>query len=893
MNKTGKMLRGIVMSTALMLSAVSAQAATFVIVNGDSAGEGFNDPTAAMPVGGNNGTTLGQQRMNAFAAAANIWATRLQSNVQIRVNAQFNNLACSQNAGTLGSAGTNFVHRNFSGAPVANTWYPDALADARSGTDQSAGNADINATFSSNLGTPGCLENGGWYFGLDGNTPNNKFDFVTVLIHELGHGLGFATYVDLASGAKFNGSDDAFMRNLEYHGNMPADYPSMSDAQRLAASKSNGNLHWIGANARAAGSVLTAGRVGDHIRMYAPATQKPGSSVSHWDDVLTPNQVMEWNYTQSLHNPVLDLAALKDIGWVTISGAASTATSLMSSDTSTVYGQSVTFTATVTSGGGTPTGTVTFKDGATAIGSKTLASGSAILAVSTLTAGTHNMTAVFNANASFGTSTSGTVQQVVAKENTTLALAAAPASAFVGKPIAFVATLTGDGGPVPGSVNFKNGATVIGTGAINANNKASFTTSSLGVGGHVITGVYPNTSNTNGSQGTATVFVSGATLNGAETRANTRTADAQVTPAIAKLTNGGFVTVWSSSVQDGSGFGIYGQRYDQNGAKVGTEFAINTITAGDQVTPKVAGLTDGGFAVVWGSDGGGAVSWDVYARRYTSAGVAGTAFRVNKTTAGIQQHPAVAPLANASFAVVWEGVDAAGTGIFSQVFNSASAALTGTDFLVNTYTPNNQSFPAVAQVPAGGFIVTWQSDMQDGSGLGVYMQRMSAANAKSGMEVKVNTTTANNQMMPAVAGLTNGYVIVWSSQIQDGSGLGIFGQRFDGSNVAQGAEFLVNTYRTSDQFEPSVAGYGTGGWVVSWSSQQDGDGTGIYGQAFKADGTKADVEFRFNTEYHGKQRQPAVAAFNDGLTVGVWNSESQDGGGGGIYFQRLTIPGTH
>jgi hypothetical protein len=116
-------------------------------------------------------------------------------------------------------------------------------------------------------------------------------------VHELGHGLGLLTFVDLASGAKMLGFDDTFMRNLENHGATPADYPSMSNAQRVAASKATGNLHWVGANVEAASSVLTAGTVGTHVRMYAPNSQQGGSSASHWDTALIHGQIMEPVYT--------------------------------------------------------------------------------------------------------------------------------------------------------------------------------------------------------------------------------------------------------------------------------------------------------------------------------------------------------------------------------------------------------------------------------------------------------------------------------------------------------------------------------------------------------------------------------------------------------------------
>ena len=319
----------------------SLQAATVVVVNNNAAGQGFNDPTAAVPVGGNGGTTIGAQRLIAFQFAADIWGGLLSSAVPIRVGAQFSALTCDAFSAVLGSAGPNTVFRNFAGAPVTNTWYPAALANALSGTDNDPPvvtppypGDDISASFNSNLGTPGCLASSGWYYGLDGNPPGGKIDFVSTLLHELGHGLGFLTFTSLASGAKLSGFNDTFMRNLEDHGATPPDYPSMSDAQRVTASKDTGNLHWVGANVRAASGVLAAGKVGDHVRMYAPNPQVAGSSVSHWDTALSPNQVMEPSYTGPLHNPALELQLFKDIGW-NLAGAATYALNVSKSGTGT------------------------------------------------------------------------------------------------------------------------------------------------------------------------------------------------------------------------------------------------------------------------------------------------------------------------------------------------------------------------------------------------------------------------------------------------------------------------------------------------------------------------------------------------------------------------------
>src|SRR5437879_6561348 len=166
-----------------------ALAAIIIVDNLDGAGEGFNDPRPATPVGGNTGTTYGQQRLNAVQYGADLWGSILKSDVTIRVGATFDPLPCSSNSARLGQAGPHHVFRDFSGALVPGTYYAAALADALAGMDLEPGASDINAMFNSALDDGSCTFPRPWYYGLDGNTQDE--DLVVVVLHELGHGLGF------------------------------------------------------------------------------------------------------------------------------------------------------------------------------------------------------------------------------------------------------------------------------------------------------------------------------------------------------------------------------------------------------------------------------------------------------------------------------------------------------------------------------------------------------------------------------------------------------------------------------------------------------------------------------------------------------------------------------
>jgi hypothetical protein len=174
---------------------------------------------------------------------------------------------------------------------------------------------------------------------------------------------------------------------------------------------------------------------------------------------------------------------------------ASSSTSLSSSHNPSVFGQSVTFTATVAAvapGGGTPTGTVTFKDGAVMLGSGTISSGKATFSTSALTVGAHSITATYNGSIDYNTDTSTVLTQTVNKTATSTTMTSSPNPSTLGQTVTFkvtVAAIAPGGGTPTGSVTLKDGATALGTVAL-VSGKATFTTSSLTRASHSITADY-------------------------------------------------------------------------------------------------------------------------------------------------------------------------------------------------------------------------------------------------------------------------------------------------------------------------------------------------------------------------------------------------------------------
>jgi hypothetical protein len=305
----------LVAAAMLMLTAARARAATLLIDDADAAGVGLNDPTPVSPVGGNPGTTLGAARLAVFHQAAAIWGARLPSAVPIHISAQVVPLTCTATSALLASTGATTAHRDFPSAPLAATWYPQALANALAGVDLDPTTPDIETQFNSALGGVGCLTGTTYYLGLDANPGAGQIDMLTVVLHELAHGLGFQSFADFTTGATLGGFADAFLSDIQEFGSAPSALSAMTDLERVSAAISDPDLYWSGAAVQGAASTLSAGLISGHVRLYAPATFTPGSSVSHYSTALTPNEIMEPYYTGPNRNLALTVDLLGDIGW--------------------------------------------------------------------------------------------------------------------------------------------------------------------------------------------------------------------------------------------------------------------------------------------------------------------------------------------------------------------------------------------------------------------------------------------------------------------------------------------------------------------------------------------------------------------------------------------------
>jgi uncharacterized membrane protein YgcG len=232
-------LRGAVALAAVFAAPDAWAKATLTISVTDDPGVGFNDPTPAAPVAGNPGKTVGEQRLKVFQAAADAWGRVLESSVPIVIDASFAPLECTDGMAILGEAAPLSIS-NRSDLPTTNV-YPLALANKIVGRDLAPSSPDIMAMFNGDLSCLGV----DWYYGLDGNAGAKQVHLFTTVMHELAHGLGFASQIDPVTGAFLMGRATVFSTHMlgQSAGKHLAE---MTNAERKAALVDVRKLVWDG-----------------------------------------------------------------------------------------------------------------------------------------------------------------------------------------------------------------------------------------------------------------------------------------------------------------------------------------------------------------------------------------------------------------------------------------------------------------------------------------------------------------------------------------------------------------------------------------------------------------------------------------------------------------------
>ncbi len=381
-----------------------------------------------------------------------------------------------------------------------------------------------------------------------------------------------------------------------------------------------------------------------------------------------------------------------------------------------------------------------------------------------------------------------------------------------------------------------------------------------------------------------------------EIRVNTTTGK-NSEPSLTALKDGGYIVAWSDQGTSFTDY-IYTQRYNASGVKVGEPALVNKVTNSEQEDPSITALANGGYVVAWKSDTFDDMA-DIAAQVYNANGVkVGSEFIVNTTRMGEQDSTQITSLKDGGFVVSWAsfGQDGSGWGSYLQRYD-ASGAKVGVETRVATTTLSDQDDPTITGLADGGIMVVWEGNGKDDA-YGIFGQRFKADGSKSGAEVRISTRVADDQTDPVVKVLSNGnYVVTWQSAPDDGDGneetdapADIYSQLFNALGVKVGAETRVNTTIAGNQEEPNVTAMTDGGYLVTWAGQGTGDVNGIFCQRFNASGVKVGTETRINTTTTDNQLFSQVTALADGGYVVAWES-SKASGQVDVYTQRFDANG--
>jgi VCBS repeat-containing protein len=343
---------------------------------------------------------------------------------------------------------------------------------------------------------------------------------------------------------------------------------------------------------------------------------------------------------------------------------------------------------------------------------------------------------------------------------------------------------------------------------------------------------------------------------------------------VTALADGGFLVTWDppNGVSDAKS----AQRYDVHGNKVGDEFKVNTEAVGADVDPVSAGLTDGGFVVVWTSASG------IHGQMFTVGGFkAGGEFEID--TDEDAGHAAVTATADGGFFVTWTSTtENSGTDIHAQRYDSRGNAVGG-EATINTLLTGDQDGSAISTLTGGGFVVVWQSPSPvPGAGTTVFAQRFDANGVQSGAQIEITKPNALNDATESdvTALVGGGFIVTWTAKGQGNDEKDVYVQRFSASGAAQ-AVTKVNTTTVGDQHDTTVAALPNGGYVVLWTTDREGDGTNIAGQQFNALGQKVGNEFTVNPPEGASAVDADATVLPNGDVVVTWTS--QDGSGTGIF----------
>jgi hypothetical protein len=358
---------------------------------------------------------------------------------------------------------------------------------------------------------------------------------------------------------------------------------------------------------------------------------------------------------------------------------------------------------------------------------------------------------------------------------------------------------------------------------------------------------------------------------------------------IAALEDGGYIVTWISDSRtderDDDGFGVFAQRYNADGSLYGASFLVNTTTANDQINSDVIGLSDGGYVVVWQSaeqDGSG---FGIYSQRYdVDNNMVGGEVLVNESTETNQMNPEIEALDNGGYVVVWQSAHADENGlndIYVQVFD-ANGERVSSETLVNTLTLDDQQTPNITTLNNGNFVIVWQSLDPETGVFDVRSQTFTSSGETIGDEVVISKDLTTDYSSPYVATLSDGsYVISWLEYSD--TRRSVFVQRYNADGTVASDATMIEEF-VGDSTTAEVSEFNTG---FSVAMKDDDD---IKVKFFDTDMEETHTEVVIS-ETDKELIEPHMTTLNDGKLLVTWTEVSENGNMA-VHGQRIETDGT-
>ena len=331
--------------------------------------------------------------------------------------------------------------------------------------------------------------------------------------------------------------------------------------------------------------------------------------------------------------------------------------------------------------------------------------------------------------------------------------------------------------------------------------------------------------------------------------------------AVALDGSGNFIVAWTG--QDADGEGVFARRFAADGTALGGDIAVNLTTANGQGGAQVVCDADGRFTVVWTSVNQDGTYTSVYFRQFAADGTPLTGeIRANAYGAGVQTGTAIASTGAGGVVIAWQGDGPAGSSVYFRRFAGDGTALDAADRAVVSGSGAGETGAGVASDGAGRFVVTWSA------GTWLYAQRYDADGVAQGSRLTVNNALADSSRGVVAMDAAGRFMVAYREDSPLGPGL--WGRAFnaDGSNW-KNSFYIANGGDTN----PSIAMAADGSAWVTWEALTDGDGTGIYGQAYDTSGNPSGSPLQVNNHTAGTQSSASVAVLSDTRRVVVWSGE--------------------